>query len=88
MKRKHHKPDEIIRILREAEGGKTVASICADHNISEQSFYRWRQKFGAMDIAEAKRLKHLEEENRRLKKLLANRDLEIDLLKEINSKKW
>ena len=88
MKRKHHKPHEVIRILREAEGGNTIASVCASHNISEQTFYRWRQKFGAMDVNEATRLKGLEDENRRLKKLLADRDLEIDLLKEINSKKW
>ena len=88
MKKKRHKPEEIIRILRAAESGKTIASVCAEYNICEQTFYRWRQKYGNMNESDAKNLKQLEEENRRLKKLLADRDLEIDLLKEINSKKW
>ncbi len=53
MKRNRHKPVEIIRILLQAEGGNTIASVCASHNISEQTFYRWRQKFGSMDVNEA-----------------------------------
>jgi putative transposase len=88
VKRKRHKPHEIIRILREAEGGNTITSVCAEHNISEQTFYRWRRKFGNMSENEATRLRYLEDENRRLKKLLADRGLEVDLLKEISSKKW
>ena len=66
MKQKLHSTEEIIRILRQADGAQTIESVCRAHNISEASFYRWRRKYGDMDLADAKRLKELEEKNRRL----------------------
>ena len=61
----------MIRILRQADGGETAQAICREHNISEQTFYRWTKKYGAMELADAKRLKELKKENAELKKLLA-----------------
>ena len=63
MKGKTHSTEEIIRILRQADGGETAPSVCREHNISEQTFYRWKKKYGEMDLADAKRLKALEKEN-------------------------
>jgi putative transposase len=80
--------EEIIRILREVEGGQTVTQVCQSHNIAEQTYYRWKQKYGGMDLSEAKRLKLLEEENSRLKRKIADLVIENDILKEVNSKKW
>lgn len=80
--------EQKIRILREAEGGVSTSEIAGKYNISEQTVYRWKKKYGAMNISEAKRLKALEDENARLKRKLAESILENDLLKEVNSKKW
>ena len=91
MKRKASKArsvEQIIRILRQADGGQTVAEIRREHNIAEGTFYRWKKQYGGMEIAEAKRLKGLEKENGELKKMLAEAMLDIRVLKEINSKKW
>jgi len=77
-----------MRILRDADSGKPIQEVCREHRVSEQTFYRWRRKYADMDVYDAKRLKELEEENRRLKKLLAEKELHIDVLKEVNSKKW
>ena len=88
MKGKTHSTDQIIRILRQADGGQTTQEICREHNISEQTFYRWKKKYGGMDLADAKRLKELERENSELKKMLAEAMLENRVLKEVNSKKW
>jgi putative transposase len=87
-KGKRHSAEQIVRILREAEGARTVAHVCGEYNISEQTFYRWRKKYGAMEQSEVRKLKELEEENRRLKHLVADQALDIHLLKEINAKKW
>lgn len=88
MKGKRYSEEQIIRILREVESGKSVAQVCREQGVSEQTVYRWRSKYNGMDIAELRRLKELEEENRRLKKLVADQALDIQILKEVNAKKW
>jgi len=89
MKKKRFSEEQIIRILREAEKGElTVGDLCRKHAVSEQSFYRWRNKFGDMDVNDVKRLRCMEKENAQLKRLVAERDMEIDAMKELLSKKW
>ncbi len=89
MKKKRFSEEQIIRILREAEKGElTVGDLCRKHAVSEQSFYRWRNKFSGMDVNDAKRLRSMEKENAQLKRLVAERDMEIDAMKELLSKKW
>ena len=88
MKKKRHNTEQIMKILRESEGSKSALDLCREHDISEQTFYLWKRKYAGMEVHDAKRLKELEEENRRLKKLVAERDLHIDVLNEVNSKKW
>ena len=88
MKGKTHSTEEIIRILRQADGGETAQSVCRAHNISEQTFYRWKKKYFDMDLAVVKRLKALEKEKTELKKMLAESMLENRVLKEVNAKKW
>jgi putative transposase len=88
MKGKRFKEEQIIRLLQEAESGLAVADICRKHNCSEQSFYRWKAKFGGMQVSEAKRLKELERENVELKKIVADQTLDIRMLKDVNSRKW
>ncbi len=79
---------QIVAILQQAEKGDTsVAEVCRQHNISENTFYRWRNRFGGMNASEAARVRELEKENARLKRLLAERDLEVDIIKEILQKK-
>ena len=81
MKQKSHSTEEVIRILRQAEGGQTAQAVCREHNISEQTFYRWKKKYGGMELADARRLKELEKENAELKKMLAESMLENRILK-------
>ena len=88
MKGKRFTEEQIIRILQEAESGLAVADICRKHNCSEQSFYRWKSKFGGMQVSEVKRLKELEVENTELKKIVAEQTLDIRMLKDVNSRKW
>ncbi|MBT4980866.1 MAG: transposase [Gemmatimonadetes bacterium] len=71
IKQKLHSTEEIIHILRQADRDQTIESVCREHNLSEASFHRWRRKYGAMDLAEARRLKELEKENVELKKIRA-----------------
>ena len=78
--------EQIIKILKEHEGGKRAADIVREHNITEQTFYRWKSKYGGMEINETKRLKQLEEENRRLKELVADLSLDNRILKDVLSK--
>ena len=87
MKRKRFSEGQIIGILNEAEQAGNIREVCRLHNISEQTFYRWRTKFGGMDVSEAKRLKELERENAELKKRVADLSLDNRMLKELNSKK-
>jgi len=86
MKRKRHSPEQIIKKLREADAmitaGKTVGQACQTLEVSEQTFHRWRNQYGGMKAEEAKRLKELEEENKRLKKVVAELTLDKDILKE------
>jgi putative transposase len=89
MKASRFTEAQIIAILREAETGQTtIDALCRKHAIGEATFPRWRSKYGGMEASDAARLKELERENTLLKKLLAERDLEIEVMKEINAKKW
>ena len=88
MKSKRFSQAKVIQILKEAEcKTSTIGKLCRKHGLSEQTFYRWRSKFGGMSVNEARRLKELEKENARLKRLLAERDPEVDAMKELLSKK-
>lgn len=88
MQKNQFSDEQIVAILQQAEkGDKTVADVCRQHNVSENSFYRWRTRFGGMNTNEAARVRELEKENARLKRLLAERDLEVDIIKEILAKK-
>ena len=89
MKQKRFREEQIVRILQEAEcKSTTVAELCRRHGVSEQTFYRWRKKYGGLSVSEARRLKELERENARLKRLLAERDIEVDVMKELLGKNW
>ena len=87
MKKKNHSPEQIITLLRKVEAltaeGSTIAEAAKEVGVSQQSIYRWKNKYGQMDKNEARRLKELEKENARLKKLLAEKELDIDILKEV-----
>lgn len=86
--KKRHSEEQIIRILREAESRELpIKYVCRQHNITEQTLYRWRNKYGGMDVAEARRLKELESENAKLKRMVAEQMLVIDGLKEFSRKK-
>jgi len=86
--KKRYSEEQIIGFLKEAESGIAVKELCRRHGFSEPSFYAWRSKFGGMDVSDAKRLKALERENGRLKKLLAESMLEIEVTREALRKKW
>ena len=88
MKQGQFSQEQIVAILQQAEKGETtIQAVCREHGITETTFYRWRRIYGGMPPSEAPRLKELEKENSRLKRLLAERDLEIDALKEYLAKK-
>ena len=74
--------------IGEAEAGSPVKAVCAAHNISTATYHAWKRKFGGMEVSEAKRLRALEEENSRLKRLVADQAVQIHILKEVNAKKW
>lgn len=81
--------EQIVAVLQEAEKGeKSIADLCKEKGISQNTFYTWRRKFGAMQTSDVKRLRDLEKENARLKRLLAERDLDIDILKELAAKNF
>ena len=88
MKRKRFTEDQIIAVLREHEAGAKAADLARKHGVSETTLYNWKAKYGGMDVSDAKRLKALEDENAKLKKLLADQMLEASALRELLSKKW
>jgi putative transposase len=84
MKKKRFSQEQIVRMLRQAQAAdQTVAQVCKEYGISEQTWYRWKSQYGQMDVAEVRRLRELEKENTRLKRIVAARDLEIDAMKEV-----
>jgi len=88
MRKSRFSEEQIIKILKEKEAGVKLADLCRRHGISEQTFHRWKAKFGGMDVNEARRLKQLEDENRRLKHLVADLTLDNQALKFVVSKKY
>ena len=88
MKRSRFTEEQIIAILREQESGVKTADVCRKHGISQATFYKYKAKFGGMDVSDARRLKALEDENARLKKLLAEQMLDNAILKDVAAKKW
>ncbi len=88
MKGSRFKEEQIIAILREQESGAKTAEVCRRHGISGATFYKWKSKYGGLEVSDARRLKALEDENRKLKKLLAEAMLDNAMLKDLNSKKW
>ena len=88
MKRSRFSEEQIIGILREQEGGQPTADVCRRHGISGATFYKWKAKYGGLDVSEARRLKALEDENAKLKKLLAEQMLDLAAMKDLVSKKW
>jgi putative transposase len=88
MKRSRFTEEQIIAILREQESGVKTADVCRRHGISQATFYKYKAKFGGMDVSDARRLKALEDENARLKKLLAEQMLDNAILKDVAAKKW
>ena len=88
MKRSRFTEDQIIGILKEHEAGVPVADLCRKHGVSNASIYKWKAKYGGMDVSEARKLRALEDENAKLKRLLADAMLDNSALKELLSKKW
>lgn len=88
MKRNRFSEEQIISILKENEAGMRVADLVRKYNVSEQSIYRWKSKFGGMEVSDARKLRELEDENRRLKKLVAELSLDKQMLEEVLAKKW
>ena len=86
--KKRFTEEQIIKVLREHESGVGTGELCRQHGISSATFYKWKAKFGGMSVSDARRLKILELENARLKRMVADLSLDITILKDVNSKKW
>jgi len=87
MKRQRHTEEQIIQVLHEAQAGATIEELCRRHGISQATYYKWKQKFGGLQVNDARRLRLLEDENRKLKKLVADQALDAMVLKELLAKK-
>ena len=87
MKRSRFSESQIVRILNEADGGRKVIDICREYGISQATYHRWKSKYGGMDVSDIRRLKELEEENNKLKRMFANLSLENEALKAVIAKK-
>jgi len=88
MKKSRFSEENIVKILQEAESGVSVADLCRKHGMSDAAFYIWRQKYGGLTVTDLKRLKSLEEENRKLKKIVADQALKIDAIEDLLTKKF
>lgn len=88
MKKSRYKEEQIIAALREVDAGAKLQDVCRRLGISEQTYYRWKAKYGGMEVSDAKKLKALEDENRRLKQMVADQALDLQALKAVVSKKW
>jgi putative transposase len=88
MRKSRFSEEQIIGILRQRQAGISVSNLCREHGISEQTYHRWKSKYGGMEVSEAKRLRSLEDENGRLKRLVADLTLDNQMLKDVVSKKW
>lgn len=88
MKKSRFSEEQIIGILREASGETTVETVCARHNLSKATFYGWKRKYGGMEVEGIRQIRALAEENSRLKRLVADQAVQIQILKEVNAKKW
>ena len=88
MRKSRFSEEQIIRVLAEVESGQRVKEVCREHGISEGTYYRWKAKYGGMDVSEARRLRELEQENRRLKAAVAELTLDKQALKDALSRKW
>jgi putative transposase len=88
MTRKRHTEEQIIAVLKDAQGGIGVHELCRKHGISDATFYKWRAKYAGLEVSDVKKLRQLEDENRRLKQMVAEQALDIQALKAINAKNW
>ena len=88
MKRKRYSEEQIVRILSEVRQGKSITATCREYGVSEQTVYRWRAKYGDLEVSDVRRMKELEEENRRLRRIVSQQAMDIDALKELSSKNW